>query len=209
MALTALPLLLTACASPSKFLTSTAPAQTTYTLRPVAEVSPAENIGAARIVEIAKPLLPPGFETDRIALLTQGGQKLDYFAAAKWPDIFDNVVQDTVRRSARNVLPYIVAVTPEQAMDPDYRLQTKINEFQPVYGSDIASAPDLHVSVEFTLVKLPENRIVSSFILMRTTPSESNRLNAIAGAMERMFQDILAEAFKRLDARMVQTPRAE
>lgn len=204
LAFVALPLLLAACANPSKLLTSTAPQQTTYTLRPAPETAPAEHVGAARIVEIAKPVLPPGFETDRIALLTQGGQKLDYFAAAKWPDIFDNVVQDTVRRSARNVLPYVVAVTPAQAMDPDYRLQTKINDFQPVYGSDINAAPDVRVSVEFTLVRLPENRIVSSFILTRAQPAESNRLDSIAGTLEKMFQDILGEAFGRLNSRMMQ-----
>ncbi len=184
-------------------LKSTEPRNIVYTLRPAESAPDADKTpGAARIVEIAVPQVPPGFETDRIALAIQGGRKLDYYAGAKWPDILDSVLQDTIRRSARNVLPNVVAITPTQGMDGQFRLQTKINEFQPVYDDAANVAPDLRVNVEFTLVALPDNKIVSSFILTRNQRASSNTLDAAAGGLESMFQEVLTEAFTRLDTRL-------
>ncbi len=188
---------LSACAG-GGILKSTEPRQVIYTLRPAPEDG-SKTAGAARIVEIAKPQVPPGFETDRIALYTQGGKKLDYYAGAKWADLLDSTLQDTLRRSARNVLPSIVAITSTQGMDGQFRLQTKVNEFAPVYADGTTAAPTVRVSVEFTLVRLPDNVIVSSFILGQTRVVEANSLDAATGAMEEMMQQTLTEAFRRME----------
>lgn len=187
--------------STASFLKSTEPQQTTYSLRSAAPLPDAQT-GPARILEIAKPSVPPGFDTDRIALYTEEGHKLDYYSAAKWPDTLDSVLQDFTRRTATNVLPYVVTVTSEQSVQAEYRLQTKVNEFQPVYGSGTSSAPQLDVSVEFTLIKLPQEEIVGSFTLSKTATATSNRLDAITAGLEKMLQEIEGQAFGRLDERL-------
>ena len=58
---------LSACAG-GGILKSTEPRQVIYTLRPAPEDG-SKTAGAARIVEIAKPQVPPGFETDRIIII--------------------------------------------------------------------------------------------------------------------------------------------
>jgi ABC-type uncharacterized transport system auxiliary subunit len=194
-------LLMVSACSTSELLKSTEPQQTTYALHPL-PARQGQEPGLARVVEIAKPSVPPGFDTDRIALYIDGGRTLDYYSGAKWPDILDSVLQDFMRRSATNIVPYIVAMAPNQANDADFRLQTKINEFQPVYKGSTASAPELIVSVEFTLISLPQEVIVGNFTLSRRSAASQNNLGAIVADMEKMLQDINSEAFERLDLRM-------
>ncbi len=174
--------------------------QTTYSLRPALS-APALETGfkTARIVEIARPSVPPGFEGDRIALYLAQGQKLDYFAAAKWPAGLDDVLQNFTRRTLTNTLPYVVAVTPSQSLNPDYTLQMKVNEFQPVYNGDLTSAPRLVTNIEFTLVAQPSERVISSFSIGKQGTASSNRLDVITAGLEKMLQEIEYEAFTRLD----------
>lgn len=182
-------------------LTSTEPPQTIYALRALNGAEASEG-GPARVVEIAKPNLPPGFETDRIALYLNKGRTLDYYSGARWPDIFDIVIQDFTRQTAGNTLPYIVATLPNQNQSADYRLNLKVNEFQPVYGENASAPPELVLDAEFTLVVLPKEKIVQSFRLTRRTMAASNNLEAIAAGLEKMLQDVEGEAFGRLDARL-------
>ena len=196
----ALALLLAGC-STSELLKSTEPQQTIYTLRPV-EPSGLGSAAAARVVEITAPTLPPGMDSDRYVLFLDDGQKLDYFAAARWSAPLDYIVQDVTRRSASAVQPYIVATTPGQGVDPDYRLQMKVNEFQPVYGADSMAAPTLKVSIEFTLVAVPEDKIVSSFTLTKHDVAAENRLDGITSGLEHMLQEIEREAFMKLDPKL-------
>lgn len=187
--------------STSSLLKSTEPQTTTYALQPL-QASGGEHTGAARVVEISRPTVPPGFQTERIALYLEGGRKLDYYSGAEWPDMLDSVLQEVTRRSLTNALPYAVAMAPAQAIDPDFRLQTKINDFQPVYASDAGDTPVLKVSVEFTLIALPSEKIVSSFTLSDEQSAQSNRLDVIAEGLEKMLQDIEGQAFGKLDAYM-------
>ncbi len=193
--------LLTGCAG-GGILTSTEPPQTIYALRAAESTGSAQNAGPARVVEIAKPNLPPGFETDRIALYMDSGRTLDYYSGARWPDILDAVIQDFTRRTATNTLPYVVATLPNQNQYADYRLNIKLNEFQPVYGSGSSAPPELVVDAEFTLVALPSEKIVQSFRLAKRNVAPSNNLEAIAGGLEEILRQIQGEAFARLDERL-------
>ncbi len=197
MSLLAVLLSLGGC-STANLLTSTAPVQTIYALRPAPAIG-AEEAGTARVVEVTKPSVPPGFETDRIALYLDGGQKLDYFSGAQWPSLLDEVVQEFTRRTATNTLPFVVAVTPSQSLDADFRLQVKVNEFQPVYDGGIEAAPRLVTNLEFTLISMPEERIVRSFSLGRQGTASSNRLDVIAAGLEKMLQEVEVEAFQKLE----------
>ncbi|PZO88960.1 MAG: hypothetical protein DI626_00425 [Micavibrio aeruginosavorus] len=200
IAIAGLSVLLTGCAG-GGILTSTEPPQTIYALR-AAENPNAVQGGQARVLEIAKPTLPPGFETDRIALYLDGGRTLDYYSGARWPDILDAVIQDFTRRTASNTLPYVVATLPNQNQYADYRLNIKLNEFQPVYGADSSGAPELVVDAEFTLVALPEEKIVQSFRLSKRGAAASNNLESVAGGLESILRQIEGEAFERMDKRL-------
>ncbi len=199
MALSAM-LMLTGCSTGS-LLTSSEPQQTIYTLRALRPVDAPSTV-SAKVVEISTPSLAPGLDTDRIALMLVNGQKLDYYASARWADSFGNLIQSFTRRTASAVLPYVVAVAPEQGLNPDYKLQVKINELQPIYAADAQGIPVVTANVEFTLIRMPSERIVTSFALsMQQTPAE-NRLDLIVLSLETLLQNIQQEAFAKMDTHL-------
>lgn len=195
-----LALLLGGC---STMLVSKEPQQTIYSLRPaLEEQSDIPQTKLARVIEIPRPSVPPGMERNRIALYMNDGQKLDYFASALWAAPLEDVLQNFTRRTATSVLPYVVAVTPDQNLDANYRLQIKVNEFQPVYGGNIDVAPLLKANIEFTLISMPADKIVSSFTLSQQRQLENNRLDLIVAGLESMLQDIEREAFIKMNDRI-------
>ena len=196
----ALALVLCGC-STSKLLTSTEPQQTIYTLRPIASTGLA-SAASAQIVEISMPSLPPGMDRDRIALFLDDGQKLDYYASARWSSSLDHILQDVTRRSISAVLPYVVAVTPEQDIEAEYRLQIKVNELQPVYGTDSKAAPVLKASLEFTLIRQATNQVVSSFTLSKQSAPTENRLDMIILGLEQLLQEIERKSFTKLGPKL-------
>lgn len=197
--------LLIACAlsgcSTSNLLKSTEPQQTIYSLRPVESTGATSGV-LARILEISAPSVPPGMERDRIALFLDDGQKLDYYAGARWSSSLDHIVQEFTRRTAGATLAYIVAVTPDQGIAADYRLQIKINEFQPVYAAGSSEPPYLKASIEFMLIRLPSDQIVSSFTLSRNMSAEDNRLDVITLGLEKLLREIEHEAFVKIDKKL-------
>lgn len=180
---------------------STEPQQTIYSLRPLpaTEAESLNVMGIARVIEIMKPTMPPGMERDRIALYLNNGSKLDYYAGYRWSSTLDEVIQNFTRRTATNSLPNVVAVISEQAVDAQFRLQMKVNEFQPVYASDAQSNPRLITNIEFTLISLPDEKILTSFTMGREGTANSNRLDVITAGLEKMLQDIEKDAFIRLE----------
>lgn len=188
--------------STGNLLTSTEPRQTVYTLRPIEAAGETSDV-LARVLEISAPSVPPGMEQDRIALFLNEGHKLDYYAGARWSSSLDHIVQEFTRRTAGASLPYIVAVTPDQGIAADYRLQIKINEFQPVYVTDsTTAAPYLKASIEFTLIRLPADQIVSSFTLSKNFEAQENRLDVITLGLESLLRDIEREAFVKIDKKL-------
>lgn len=200
--ITALALVMMLCGcGTSQLLTSTEPQQTIYTLRAIPSTGAVSAV-PARVTEISMPSLPPGMDRDRIALFLDNGQKIDYYASARWSSNLDYIIQNVTRRSAGAVLPYVVAVTSDQGIEADYRLQMKVNELQPVYGADSKAVPVLKANIEFTLISAVDDRVVSSFTLSKqATPSE-NRLDMITLGLETLLQDIEREAFAKIDAKL-------
>lgn len=187
--------------STAGILKSNEPPQTTYALRPL--TTPLSETGSVRIVEVPKPEVPPGFARDRIALYLQNGQKLDYYASARWASGFDEVLEEFTRRSLTTALPYVVTVTPVQSLDADFRLEVKVNEFEPVYTGAFTMAPSLRTNIEYALIRLPEEKLVSSFTLSHEQQASSSRLDVIIAEMEIMLKENQTEAFNKLSSFLI------
>ncbi len=204
LSLTALALL-SAC-SPTRLLTSDEPRQTTYSLR--GDMTASAYSGPSRIVEIAKPILPSGFERSRIALYMDDGRKLDYYASANWPGPLDAVIEEFTHRALATTLPSIITVSPTQPVHSDYRLQLRVIDFQPVYGQSHEVAPKLMTAVEFTLISLPAQKILSSFTLRKEDVASSARRDIIISELEAQLRGIESEAFAKLAPHLKQKKSA-
>jgi ABC-type uncharacterized transport system auxiliary subunit len=180
-------------------LSSKQPAPTIYALHAGAETGqmPSGN-RTSGVISVDEPTLPAGFETDQIALFLDGGRRLDYYSAAKWPAPLDQVLHGVIIQAGRTVLPKMIIDTPDLNVPANYRLAVKVNQFAPMYARDAETAPELRVSMTFTLVQLPQEKIMSSFTLQDSRPAAGNSLTAVTSGLEGLLQNTLDTAFGRL-----------
>jgi len=150
------------------------------------------------VLKVQEPDLPPGFETDRIALYLEGGRRLDYYAGAKWPEPLDQVLQDVIVQAGYHALPQMTVDTSDLDVPADYRLAVKVIEFGPVYASGPDSIPHLKTAMIFTLIRLPEQNVIADFTLENGQMAESNNLTAITGGLEDLLRDQLVEAYAKI-----------
>ena len=187
---------LSAC-SPSALLKSDEPRAITYSLRSTGGEASVFS-GPTKIVEISKPILPSGFDRNRIVLFMDDGRKLDYYAAAEWPAPLDSVIEEFTKSTLTATLPSMIAISATESVPSDYRLQLRVVDFEPIYGDSYEVPPKLLTKIEFTLIALPAERIVSNFILNRENVASSSRRDVIITELQSQLQSIENEAFGKL-----------
>lgn len=192
-------LVLSGCAS---FLTSNQEPDFIYSLKEARDISPLIASDVSYVLEVQRPVLPPGFDTARIAMYLENGRRMNYYASAKWASPLDEVLQEFTVQTARKTFPNAIVAASGQALDADYRLQTKVNEFQPVYTDAAQTAPLLVASISFTLLAMPEERIVTSFTIDQQVPAQTNTLGSVTAGLEYLLQTVEAQAFETISKRM-------
>lgn len=195
-------LMLTGCAS--QILQSNEPVARIYSLREAKDIAPIALSGKAvsKTLEIQRPVLPPGFDTARIGMYLENGRRLDYYSGARWASPLDEVLQEFTVQTARKMLPQAIVAAPGQAIDSDFRLQIKINEFQPVYAVNPDQTPLLVAGITFTLLAMPNEKILTSFTIDQSIPAKANTLGSVTEGLEYLLQSVEAKAFETLAARM-------
>lgn len=191
-------LLLAGCAG---ITTTKVPPSTVYALHaakmsPVPEPAP----GLTRpVLSIPAPAVPPGFDTPQITLYLNNGRQIDYYAGAQWPAALGTMIQNVAIETGRNTLTAAAISEPELNLPYSWKLAITVLDFQPVYHSTPDVSPDLVVSMNFRLIRYPEEIIALDFTLGRTAPGVANNLTTVTGGLENALQLILAEAFARID----------
>ena len=186
-------------------LTSSAPPVTTYVLHASRIAPDADSShGPSGILRIEEPVLPAGLDSDRIALYTADGRRLDFYASAKWPAPLNAVLQDVMIEEGRKALPRMVIDTPDLNVTANYKLAVRVIDFAPVYRDDTTASPFLKVSANFTLIRLPENSIVLDFTLESGQPATANSLTAVTTGLETQFQQMMQQAYGSISETMLQ-----
>lgn len=205
LAMTIVSLSLSGC---SGVMTSKAPPATIYTLHAAsAAPAPEQAPGQARpVLSVPTPAVPPGFDTPQIALYLNDGRQLDYYAGAQWPSTLGALLQDVVIETGRDTLNNATISEPDLNLPAAWKLVIKVVDFQPVYHNAADSNPDLVVSLNFKLIRYPEENVVLDFTLGRTAPGVSNSLTTVTGGLENALQIILAEAFTDIDREIAISP---
>lgn len=194
-------LLLSGCAS--NFLTSSEPPTTIFSLRPAQDIQPISTAKTtSRILEVQRPSLPPGFDTARIGMYLESGRRLDYYSGAKWPSALDETLQEFTSQTARKILPNVIVAAPGQSIETDYRLQIRVNDFQPVYKNGPDQVPLLMASVSFTLLAMPEEKIVTSFTIEQQEVAQANNLSLITAGLEHLLQSVEQKAFETVSGHL-------
>jgi cholesterol transport system auxiliary component len=142
-------------------------------------------------VQVLRPLAAPGLDTDQIALL-RDAQRLDYYAASRWPaalpDLLQTLAIDALRASGR-----FRAVQPDAtAFAADDVLQIEIRHCEVVYSAD--DTPVVHVQLLATLGHQGDRSLVSSVTAGSEVPAAANRMQSVVAA----FQDAVNRSLTQL-----------
>ncbi len=151
-----------------------------------------------RVVIVPGPQVQQGFSTDQIALYLEGGRRFDYYAGARWPAEFDHVLQDFVIESARQVWPNGVVAGPDLGIPADSRLAIQVIDFAPVYSAGADGVPVLKVGMAFTLLSVPDGKILCHFTIADKKVASTNTQTAVTTGLESLAQSVVARALERI-----------
>jgi cholesterol transport system auxiliary component len=152
--------------------------------------------GAATTVVVLMPEVAAGLDTERIALL-QPGQKLNYYAQARWADTLPRVLQaaviDALRASGR-----FSDVEPEGApFRGDTLLRVEVHDFEVDYTS---GTPTAHVALRVTLGRRVDRGVIAAASTDSRIPATADRMQAVIEALQRGLTDALAQLAAALPA---------
>ncbi|HEV7431732.1 MAG TPA: ABC-type transport auxiliary lipoprotein family protein [Steroidobacteraceae bacterium] len=186
-----IPFALSSCAS----FHSDQPATQVYTLDPVYAESKAEPATDAASLLVLRPQAAPGLDSDRIAL-RRSAQRLDYYAASRWPqplpEFLQSLTVETLRASGK-----FRTVQPDRAtFAADKVLQIEIRRFQAEYSGD--GAPVVHVQLLATLGQRNDRSVLASVSAESSVPAAENRMQAVVAAFQNAVATALADLAGRL-----------
>jgi ABC-type uncharacterized transport system auxiliary subunit len=149
------------------------------------------------VVVVPPPELPPGFDTERIAIQFEDG-RVDYYADAQWSARLDELVQDVLIERAQRKFSGAIVGKAGVVPAASYRLIAKLTSFGPVYKSSPDTAPRLNAGVTLTVIELPQETIRAQFSVNKTVMASENRLGAITndlrGLLHAAVDDVLEKA---------------
>jgi cholesterol transport system auxiliary component len=176
-------------------LHSDQPVMQVYTLDPLYAPGKLEAAGSGASVLVLRPQAAPGLDTDRIAL-RRSAQRLDYYAASRWPaqlpDFLQSLAIDALRASGK----YSSVQSDRASFAADQVLQIEIRRFQVEYAAE--GTPVVHVQLLATLGHRNDRSVVASVRGESSVPAAENRMQAVVAA----FQSAVAAALTELTAHL-------
>lgn len=145
---------------------------------------PEPTAGGAALgsVLVRRPEAGPGLNTDRIALVREGG-RFDFYAAARWaaptPDLVESALVDALRATGR----YSAVMDDASPFAPRYDLRVTLRRFEADYSSGSAD-PVIHVVMDCTLGRRRDRQLLASFTAEGSARADANRLGAVIAAFE-------------------------
>jgi len=191
----ALSVLLAGCGG---LLRSTAPAEQTFRLR-----SALPAVSSVAAIKTTLQLLPvavqPGLDTTRIALV-RPGNRLDWYADARWAGPLNDVVTALLAQSLRDSGRFAQVATDAAAMDADMVLAVTVRRFEAEQSAE-GALPVAQVRLECTLSSLTAHRQLAAFTATAAVPAGANRLTDVVAALEQAAQQAVAEVVEQAAVR--------
>lgn len=192
-------MLLSACAG--SLLESDLPVNAIYVLAPAAQdpaIREQSLPGAAGVdLSIGRPLLAPGLETDRIAVLK--GRRLDYYRAARWGASAADVLQSLLIDSLRDQQLFSSVSSERARVGGAYLLDIDVRDFQAEYVDD-ATMPAAHVYLTGRLIRVADRRLVRTFTVQARQQASQDRMGAVIGAFESAGQQVALSLARQVSA---------
>jgi ABC-type uncharacterized transport system auxiliary subunit len=176
-------------------LHSDRPAVQVYTLDPAHADSKPDPVAGAASLLVSRPQAAPGLDTDGIAL-RRSAQRLDYYAASRWPAALPDFLQSLVVEALRASGKYRSVQSDRAAFSADRILQIDIRRFQAEYAAE--GAPVVRVQLLATLGKRDDRSVVATVEAESSAPATENRMQAVVAAFQSATAAALADLVTRL-----------
>jgi cholesterol transport system auxiliary component len=176
-------------------LHSNQPAMQVYTLDPVFTQAKPEAGANATTLQVLRPQAAPGLDTDRIAL-RRSAQRLDYYAASRWPAPLPEFLQSLAIEALRASGKFRTVQADSATFVSDQVLQIEIRRCQAEYAGD--GAPSVHVQLLATLGRRSDRAVVASISAESSVAAAENRMQAVIAAFQSATTAALADLAGRL-----------
>lgn len=199
-------LLCSGCAS--GLLENKQPVQQTYAISPAPASTQASALEPPLPVAltVTRPLVRPGLDSDRIAVLYPD-RRLDYYSGGRWGAAADIIVQSLLVESLRNTAKVNSVHSDLASFAADYLLHTELRDFQAEYN-DGAAMPVVHVTLVCTLGRVHGRHPLASYSATAAVPAGDNSLRAVVAAFESAYgqaaQSVVANTLAALTAALSQ-----
>jgi cholesterol transport system auxiliary component len=170
------------------------PATQVYTLDPQFTQAPPAAASTATL-QVLRPEAAPGLDTERIAL-RRSSQRLDYYAASRWPAPAPEFLQSLAIEALRASGKFRSVQADSATFASDLVLQIEIRRFQAEYAGD--GAPVVHVQLVATLGRRKDRAITSSVSADSSVAAAENRMQAVVAAFQSATTAALADLAARL-----------
>ena len=154
---------------------------------------------SAVTLQVLRPLVAPGLDTDRIAL-TRVAQRMDYYAASRWPAPLPDLLQTLAIDSLRAAGKYRSVQSDAAAFAADEVLQIEVRRCQAEYAGDDAhaGAPIVHVQLVATVGRRSDHALLASVSADSARAANENRLQSVVTAFARAVDDALGQIAAQL-----------
>lgn len=184
------------------FFESKLPINTVYVLTPVPSASsgpPSVTVNAD--LAVGHPIVAPGLDTDRIAVLK--GRVLDYYAGASWGATASVVMQSFLIGSLQNQQLFRGVATEDARVASDYLLDIELTHFQAEYPN--GEVPAVHVGLVGRVVRVKDRRLVATIPVEVTERAEQNHLGAVVAAFEKASRGVAVTLAQKTSAELAGT----
>ena len=179
-------------------LRSTAPAEQTFRLR--SALPAVSNVAAIKTtLQLLPVAVQPGLDTTRIALV-RPGNRLDWYADARWAGPLNDVVTALLAQSLRDSGRFAQVATDAAAMDADVVLAVTVRRFEAEQSAQ-GALPVAQVRLECTLSSLTAHQQLAAFTATAAVPAGANRLTDVVAALEQAAQQAVAEVVEQAAVR--------
>jgi ABC-type uncharacterized transport system auxiliary subunit len=141
-------------------------------------------------LQVLRPSAAPGFDDDHITLLREG-QKLDYYAGARWAGPLPEVLQQLAVEALRARGRYRAVLGDAAPFVAEQVLQLEIARCTAVYAG--GGAPEVQVKLVASFGRRGDHSLLTTQVLEARAQAGENRLGAVAAAYERALNLALAQ----------------
>jgi ABC-type uncharacterized transport system auxiliary subunit len=164
------------------------------------------DAAARTVVVVPRPELPPGFDSERIAIQFEQDGRIDYYADAQWSANLTDLMHDVFVERAQRKLPGTVVGKPELIPSANYRLSFRVTDFGPVYRDSPDMPPRLDAGLTVTVIELPSETVKAQLTVKKNALSPENRLSTVTAELRKLLHAVMDEALERAAPYITESP---